>query len=152
MIQTLDVIAYSIVIIREIVCIAIIVALLNDLEVKSVDLSNAYVMAPNREFGDNDGKNAILSADALYRVHLAQFMQELLYQSYDSDPDPWMKLQFRLEDKLEYKSYISFYVEYILCIHHDSDYLLIKLNCYTPIEPSSVSSFDVYLGTILKHM
>ena len=40
----------------------------------------------------------------------------------------------------------------ILCIHHDPDDVLNKLNEYVPLKPRSVGSPSMYLGTKLKHM
>ena len=69
MTHTLDDITYSCVVSRETVCIALTVAALHDLEVKSADVLNAYMMVCNREkiwtilgpkFGDNAGKFAII--------------------------------------------------------------------------------------------
>ena len=63
-----------------------------------------------------------------------------------------MKAQYRPEDKLEYYSYILHYVDDILCIHHDPDDILSKLNGYVPLKPRSVGSPDMYLDTKLKLM
>ena len=49
MIKALATITYASVIFRETVKIALIIATLNDLEVKSGDILNAYVQAPVRE-------------------------------------------------------------------------------------------------------
>ena len=74
------------------------------------------------------------------------------YDSYDADSDLWMKSEYRPEDRLEYYSFILCYVDDILCIHHDQDDVLNKLNKHTILKPSSVWSPDMYLGTKLKHM
>ena len=80
-----------------------------DLEVEAVDVLNTYVIAPNREkiwtvlgleFGDSAGKSVMIvralyglkSAGASFRAHLAQCMQELGYQSCDTDPDLWKRM------------------------------------------------------------
>ena len=55
-------------------------------------------------------------------------MQELGYKSRDADPDLCMKPPNRPEDKLEYYSYILCNTDDILCIHHDPDGVLNKLN------------------------
>ena len=69
MTHTLDIIAYSSVIIIVTLHIALTVATLHDLEVKAADLLNAFVMAPTREniwtvldpeFGDDAGKSSII--------------------------------------------------------------------------------------------
>ena len=108
MINTLDTITYSSVVTRETVYIALKLAELHDLEVKVVNVLNAYLMAPNHEMiwtvvgpelGDDAGKLAILvralygfkSVGASFRAYLAQCMQEWRHQSCDADPNLWMK-------------------------------------------------------------
>ena len=85
-------------------------------------------------------------------AHFAQYVQELGYKSCDADSDLWLKPEFRPGDKLEYYSYILCYVDDILCIHHDPDDVLNKLNGYVLLKPSSVGSPNIYLGTKLKCM
>ena len=63
-----------------------------------------------------------------------------------------MKPEFRLEDKSEYCSYISCYVDGILCIHHHPDDVLNKLNGCVLLKPSSVRRPDMYHGMKLKCM
>ena len=63
-----------------------------------------------------------------------------------------MKPEFRLEIELECHSYILCYVDEIICIHHDPDDVLIKLNCYVSVKPSSINSSDVDLCTNAMHM
>ena len=58
----------------------------------------------------------------------------------------------KAEDKLEYYSYNLCYMDDILCIYHDPDDELNKLNGYMPLKPGSVGSPYMYLGTKLKHM
>ena len=63
-------ITYASVVSRETVWIALLLAGLMDLEVKTADIENAYITAPNAEkiysvlgpdFGANEGKIALLS-------------------------------------------------------------------------------------------
>ena len=169
MTHAMETISYSKVVTREFVCIALTMAGLHDLEVKAANVLNAYVMAPNHEqiwtvlspsFVNNAGKSAIIvealyglkSAGALCREHLAQCMQKLGYCFFDADSDLWIKAQYMHEDKLEYYSYIICYVDDILCIHHDPDDVLNKLNGSVPSKPSSVASPNVYLGMKLECM
>ena len=65
-IHTPDVITFSSMVIKDIVCISLIMAVLHDLELKATDVFNAYIIALNREkiwtvlsseFGDDDGKH-----------------------------------------------------------------------------------------------
>ena len=167
MTHTLRTIMYSSVVTRETVCIALPMTVLHDLEVKGADILNAYVMVSNHEmiwtalgseFGDDAGKSAVVvrglyglkSAGASFRAHLAQCMWELGYCSCNADSDLWRKAQYRPEDKLEYYSYILYYVDDTLCIHHDPDDVLNKLNGYVPLKPGSVRSPDMYLGMKLN--
>ena len=85
---------YASVVSRESVRIALTLAALNDLEVKSADIKNAYLTAPvtekiwtilGPEFGEDAGKKAIIvralyglkSAGAAFRNHLADCMDTL---------------------------------------------------------------------------
>ena len=63
-----------------------------------------------------------------------------------------MKTEYRPEDKQEYYSYILCYVNDILCIHHDPNDLLNKLNGYVLLKPGSNGSPDMYLNMKLKCM
>ena len=152
-------ITYSSGVTRDSVCIALTTAALHDLVVKAANVLNTYVMAPNREkiwmvlgseFTDNAGTYVIIvralyslqSEGPLFRAHLAKCVQELRHESHDADPDLWMKAEFRLEDKLEYYTYILCYVDDTFCIHHDPDHILNKLNRY--LKPGPIWSFDMY--------
>ena len=77
-------------------------------------------------------------------------MWELGYESHNAYPDLWMKPEFRPEDKI-YNSYIVCYEIDILCIHHDPDGVLNKLNVYVSFKAGLVSSPNIYHGTKLKH-
>ena len=63
-----------------------------------------------------------------------------------------MKPEARPEDYQEYYSYLLCSLDDILCIHHDPDEVLNKLNHYVPLKPSSVGSPEIYLSTKLKQM
>ena len=167
MIQTIDTITYSSLVMRVTVCITLTMAVLHDQIVKALDVINTYVMAPNREkiwrvlgpeFGDDACKSAIIvrafyslkSAGASFRSHLTQSMQELRCHFCYADSDLWMNTEYRPEDKMEYYFYILCYVDDILCIHHDPN-VLNKLNGCLPLKYGLVGSPDIYLGTNLKH-
>jgi hypothetical protein len=108
-------ITYASVVSRETVYIALLMAALNDLEVKvgHVLSLNAYTTAPvtkkvwtvlRPEFGSNAGKSAVIvrtlydlkSASAMFRMHLASFMHQMGYTSCKADPDLWYKAETRL--------------------------------------------------------
>jgi hypothetical protein len=91
-------ITYASVVSRETVCIALLMAALNDLHVKVGDVLNAYITAPitekvwavlGPEFGIDAGKSAIIvhasyglkSAGVAFHAHLASFMCQMGYTS-----------------------------------------------------------------------
>ena len=69
-------------------------------------------------------------------------MQKSGCHSCDADPDLWMMAECRLEDKLEYYSYILCYVDHVLS----------KLNRYMPFKQDLIRSPDMYLDTKLDSM
>jgi hypothetical protein len=116
-------ITYASVVSRETVCIALLMAALNDLNDKVGDVLNAYITAPitekvwtvlGPEFGSDAGKSAIIvhalyglkSAGAIFHAHLASFMRQMGYTSCNADPDLWYKAETRPADNLRYYAYI----------------------------------------------
>ena len=97
-------ITYASVVSRETVRIALMIVALNDLEVKSGNILNAYVQTSVTEqvwttlgtdFGKDARKTAVTvralyglkSAGAAFRSHLARYMESLGYESCTADPD-----------------------------------------------------------------
>ena len=104
---------------KESVRIVLTLAVLNNLEVKTSDIQNAYLTVPcsekvhttlGTEFGDNKGKPAVIvralyglaSSGASVRNHLADCMHHLGYESCLEDPDLWFKNEVRKEDNYKY--------------------------------------------------
>ena len=128
-------ITYASVVSRETFRIALMIAALNNDEVKSGDILNAYVQAPvtekvwttlGPEFGKDARKTALnvrvlyglKSAGSTFRSHLARC------QSCKADPDLLLKPEIRPDDGVKYYSYLLCYVDDIICIHHNSDSML----------------------------
>jgi Reverse transcriptase (RNA-dependent DNA polymerase) len=103
---------YSLVVSRESVQIAFLLAALNDLEVLSADIGNAYLNADCRkkvyltagpELGSHAGKNVIIvrvlyglrSSGAAWQAHLAQSMIDIGFKPCVADPDVWMRAATR---------------------------------------------------------
>jgi hypothetical protein len=97
-------ITYASVVSRESVHIALLLAALNYVEVKTADIENAYITAPcsekiwtvlGPEFGLDAGKKAFIvralyglkSAGALFCNHLADCMQHIGFAPCLADPD-----------------------------------------------------------------
>ena len=100
---------------RESVRIALTLAALNDLEVKTADIQGAHLTAPVQEkiwavlgpeFGSDMGKRAtavralcgLKSAGNAFRSHLADHTCNLGHTPCLADPDVWMKPENRPED------------------------------------------------------
>jgi hypothetical protein len=162
-------ITYASVVSRETVRIALLMAALNNLEVKVGDVLNAYITAPitekvwtvlGPEFGNDVGKSAIIvralyglkSSGAAFRAHLASFMRQMGYTSCKADPDLWYKAETRPDTGRRYYAYILCYVDDILCIHHDPMTVLNRINDYMPLKPGSVGDPDIYLGAKLRQV
>ncbi len=108
--ETPATITYASVVSRETVCIALMLAALNDLQMKVGDVLNAYITAPVKEkvwtmlgpeFGQDSGRSAIIvralyglkSTGAAFRAHLASFMCQMGYTSCKADPELWLKAE-----------------------------------------------------------
>jgi hypothetical protein len=98
---------YSSVVSRDSICLAFLTAALNDLDIMSCDLENAYLNAPCRkkiwfeggiECGEDHGKVCVVvrslyglkSAGAAFHSSLAQILQDIGYTSTKADPDVWL--------------------------------------------------------------
>jgi hypothetical protein len=73
-------------------------------------------------------------------------MHQMGYTSCKADPDLWLKAVTRSEDNVRYYAYILYYVDNILCIHHDPMSVMNEINGYLPLKFSSVFNPDIHLG------
>ena len=127
-------VTYASVVSRESVRIALLLAALNDVEVKTADIENAYITAPcsekiwtvlGPEFGPDAGKKAFVvralyglkSAGASFRNHLADCMRHLGFTPCLADPDLWLKAAEK-PDGSAYYAYVLLYVDDVMVIHH----------------------------------
>jgi hypothetical protein len=119
---------------HETVHIVLMLAALNDLQVKVGDVLNAYITAPYKEkvwttlgpkFGQKIGKNALIiralyglkSAGAAFHTHLASFMHQMGYILCKANPDLWYKAETRPQNNVWYYAYLLCYIDDILvCI------------------------------------
>ena len=166
MTKTPATLTYASIVSRESVCIALTLAALNDLEVKTADIENAYLTAPvtkkiwcilGPEFGDDAGKTAIIvrslyglkSAGAAFRNHLADCMQHLGWQPCRADQDLWFKPEVRPEDGHKYYAYALLYVDNILVMHHNAEHCLKEIDRFFKMKKGSIGDPDYYLGAKL---
>ena len=150
---------YASMVSRKSVRIALTLTALNDLEVKTSDVKNTYLTV-GTQFGENKGKTAIIvralyglaSSGTSFRNHLADCMHHLGYKSCLTDPDLWYKPEVREEDKFKYYSYVLFYVDDCLCIHHSTEEELNKIDKFFKMKAGSIGDADIYLGAKVKPM
>ena len=159
---------YASVVSRDTVRIALTMAALNDLSVKTADIQNAYIKAPctekvyttlGEEFGEDAGKEAIIvralyglkSSGAAFRNHLAECMRHLGYMPCEADPDLWMKPAAR-SDGFEYWEYVLLYVDDVLAIGEEPQEVLRKIDKYFGLKPGSLADPSQYLGAKVRQM
>jgi hypothetical protein len=128
-------VAYSSVVSRDSVRIALTIAALNDLQVMACDIQNAYSTADCREkiwtvvgpeFGSEAGtlfliKKALCglkSAGAAFRSLLADNLMDMGYRPTKADPDVWLRPATK-PDGFEYYEMALCYVDDIVSMSHD---------------------------------
>ncbi len=128
---------YSSVVSRDSVTLAFLLAALNDIDLISCDLENAYLNAPCREkiwfeggveCGADRGKVCVVtrslyglkSAGAAFRSTLAQTLRDLGYDSSRADPDVWLRKAVK-ENGPKYYEILFVYVDDILAISHKAE-------------------------------
>ena len=77
-------------------------------------------------------------------------MRSMGYTTYRGDNDVWMKPEIS-PDGDEYYSYILWYVDDVLVVHHDAMTTLMNIDKYFKLKPSSIGGPDTYLGAKLKY-
>jgi hypothetical protein len=167
MVDTPPFLTYASVVSRDTVRIALTMAALHDLEVKTADVQNAYLTAPTTEkvwtvcgpeFGPDAGKKAIIvralyglkGSGASYRNHISNCMRHLGYDPCAADPDVWMRPRTREEDSFEYYSYVLVYVDDILITSHEAVNDLKRIDYYFKMKEDSVGDPDIHLGSKLR--
>jgi hypothetical protein len=148
---------------KKSVCIALTLAALNDLEVKTADIKNAYLTAPvtekircvlGPEFGADAGKQAIIirslfslkRSGTSFRNYLANCMQHLGWVSCIADQDLWLKAEVQPSDGHKYYAYALLHVDDILIAPHNSLLCLHKIDKYFKMKPDSIGDPNFYLG------
>ena len=158
---------YSSVVSRDSVRIAFTLAALNDLEVLSADVQNAYLYAPTKErvytiagpeFGGTNVGRPVLIVRALYglkssgarwRDHMAQTLRDGGFQSCLADPDVWMKPRVKPNGD-KYWEYILCYVDDLLVVSHAPQETMDMLSEKYTLKAGSVKPPDAYLGAEIR--
>jgi hypothetical protein len=145
-----------------------LIAALNDIDIMSCDLENAYLNAPCREkiwfeggieCGEDQGKVCVIvrslyglkSAGAAFRSSLAQLLQDLRYTSSKADPDVWMRAAVR-DDGHEYYEMLFVYVDDILALSHRATDAIKEITEYFKAKEGSIKPPEIYLGADVSTM
>ena len=159
---------YSSIVSHDSICIALLIAALNDLEVLACDIQNAYLTAPCREkiwtvagpeFGSEDGKNMIIvkalynlkSSGATFEVFLAETFYDLGYKSSVADPGVLMHPAIKPSDA-PYWQYILCYADDVLSISHDLTATMKGIQHKFKLKRDKMEAPSAYLGADLTKM
>ena len=161
-------ITYSSVVSRDSVRICLTLAALNDLDVLSCDIQNAFLTAPCREkiyttagpeFGSEAGQTMLVvralyglkSAGASFRSFLGDAFYDLGFVPSKADPDVWMRPAIN-KNGLNCWEYILAYVDDVLCISPDPKTPLTLLSKKFKLKNDEIIPPTNYLGADLSHL
>jgi hypothetical protein len=174
-------ITYSSVVARDSICIAFLITALNDLDILSADIGNAYLNAYTKEkvhttygpeFGPQHlGRIAIIqralyglkSSGAAWRAHFAGTLQDMGFKASYADPDVWIVKDYRKRGTTlingvptrgaSYYKYIFVYVDDILVIAEQPREIINVIARAYRLKEDSVMEPKTYLGAqIRKHI
>jgi hypothetical protein len=160
-------IMHSSVVSRDSVRIMFTLAALNDLDIQSCDIQNAYISAPCREkryviggkeFGSRAGTIFIIvralyglkSAGSAFWSLLREKLSSMGFTPSKADPDVWMK-PATIEDGFAYYQYICAYVDDLLSIAHKSHHPLHDLKQFFKLKHDKIAPPESFLGAEVKY-
>ena len=159
---------YSSVVSRDSVRIAFTIAALNDLQVQTCNIQNAYLTAPCREkiaiiagpeFGSEAGQIMLVvralyglkSSGAAFRAFLAETLYNLGMVPSKADPDVWMRPAIKA-DGFKYYEYILCYVDDVLCVSDNPMQLMGHIQKNFKLKNDAIIEPDRYLGATITQM
>jgi hypothetical protein len=159
---------YSPVVSTDSVCIALIIAALNDLDIMACDIQNAYLTADCRkkcwtaagpELGSEAGLPMIIKkllyglkiSGAALRTHLAETLDTMGYKPSYTDPDVWLQLAVK-PDGFNYYKYILCYGDNVLSISADPKKTMRRIQEDFKLKDDKIAEPDVYLGATIANM
>ena len=159
-------VTYSSVVSRDSVRIAFIIAALNDLDIMSADIGNAYLNAPNKEkiwtvagheFGTDKESVFIItralyglkSAGAAWRMFFAQTLTQLEFKPTRGDSDVYIKPQSK-PDGTRYYKMLLVYVDDILVLSHDMKPIIDGIAAQFRLKEDTLRAPGQYLGATVK--
>lgn len=158
---------YSSVVSRDSVRLIFLAAALNDLDIKSADVRNAYLNAPTQEkywaragpeFGSNEGRRVLIiralyglkGSAAAWRSFFAAALRQMGWKSCEkADPDVWMRAAVK-PDGTEYYEYLLVYVDDLLIASHDPGKVIQSIKKLFTLKDDSVGPPTRYLGSSIS--
>jgi hypothetical protein len=154
---------YSSVVSRESVRLAFLIASLNDIDIMSRDLENAYLNAKCREkiwfeggleCAEDKGKVLIIvralyglkSAGASWRAALAKVLAGLGFESTKANPDVSIRKAVR-PDGFQYYEMLFVFVDDILALSHEARKVIGDITQFYRAKEGSIKPPDIYLGS-----
>jgi hypothetical protein len=159
-------ITFSSVVSRDSVRIFFLLAALNDVEILSCDIQNAYLTAQTKEklwtrvdaaFGADKGRPAkivralygLKASGACFRAHLANTLRIMGFVSSKADPDVWMRASVK-PDGTKYYEYVLCYVDDVLASSMNPGHIMDTLSDTFVLKAGTVKEPDLYLGADVK--
>lgn len=159
-------VTYSSVVSRDSVRLLLLVAAINDIQIKGADIQNAFLSAPNREkcyiiagpeFGPDEGKTFIVrralyglkSAAASFRAYMAEHLDGMGFKSSPADPDVWLRPAVK-SNGAQYYEYFMAYVDDILAVSENPDDIMNQIKKRFKLKDDKVEPPTTYLGARLQ--
>jgi hypothetical protein len=159
---------YSTVVSRDSVRIGFLLAALNNLDLVSIDIGNAYLQAKNKErvytiagpeFGELQGQKIIIvralyglkSSRAAWHDHFAANLHDMNFQPSYADPDVWMQAATK-PDGSKYYEYILVYVDDLLIISHQTTMIVNAIKKLYRLKDDVIGPPKTYLGAQVKQI
>ena len=164
--STPNAVTYSSVTSRDSVRLFLLLAALNDIDIQSVDVQNAFLSAPvlekvwltaGPEFGPEQGKKMIVvralyglkSASASFRSFMAKKLDEMGFKSSKGDFDIWMRPASKSTGE-QYYEYAMLYVDDVMAASHKAMDLMKELGRGIKYKNNIIEPPTSYLGAQLK--
>ncbi len=142
--------------------------MLNELDVLSCDIQNAYLTVPCREkvltvagdeFGSDSGKIMIItralyglkSAGASFRAFLGEHLHYMGFRPCLADPDAWLRPAVK-RCGFEYYEYVLTYIEDCLAISHNPEKTIKGIQAKFKSKNDKFAEPTDYLGATLTKM
>jgi hypothetical protein len=159
-------ITFSSVVSRDSVRLFFLLAALNDMDILSCDIQNAYLTAQTKEklwtrvdaaFGSDKGRPAkivralygLKASGSAFRSHLAGTLRTLGFVSSKADPDVWMRASVKA-DGTKFYEYVLCYVDDVLCSSTHPKGIMDSLSHTFTLKEGTVKEPDLYLGADVK--